>query len=292
MSGIKLEYIQLIQKLKDSSTECYDSFVENIINEEENINKIESVVTRNDSKHLINLIKSQTIFDSFYINNWNDFINKVKLNKMVRDNINSSLMPTNRKLFLLQEVFKHCFQTSLTSSVLHFFTTCNDQYVMFLISNFIKQSNKSIITIGRKFHLSENEMGLIKIFIKSKKIKDEIYEKEYQKLMIPSFKTSTQNTNRWKITRNPYFYKNTLILPIAELYDGMGFYIMLVASLAAEDKYKPYFFILEGGSDYTEAERNKNFYENNKPPKHKMYNLKSIIDFIEQATFRPQIFTY
>ncbi len=292
MSGFKLEYIQLIQRLKDASTECYDSFVENIINEEENIKQIGSIITRNDSKHLINLIKSQTIFDSFYINNWNDFINKVKLNKMVRDNINSSLMPTNRKLFLLQEVFKHCFQSSLTSSVIHFFTTCSDQYIMFLISNFIKQSNKSVIAISRKFHLNDNENRLIKIFTKTKRIEDEVYDNEYEKMMVPTFKTSNQITNKWTITRNPYFYKDTMIFSIAEFYDGMGYFIILSASLAVEDRYKPYFFRLEGGSDYTEAERNKNFYETHKPPKHKMYNLESVLNFIEHQTFRTKIFTY
>lgn len=292
MSGFKLEYIQIIQKLKDSSSECYDSFVENIINEEENIKKIDNVIARNDSKYLINFIKSQTIFDSFYINNWNDFINKVKLNKMVRNSVNSSLMPTNRKLSLLQDVFKYCFQSSLTSSVLHFFTTCSDQYIMFLISNFIKQSNKSLIAISRKFHLNENEINLIKIFRKSKTINDEIYEKEYEKVMVPTFKNSNQQFNKWKLTMNPYFYKNSLIFSIAEVYDGMGYFIILSASLALEDKYKPYFFRIEGGSDYTEAERNKNFYETHKPPKHKMYNLASVLNFIENETYYNKIFTY
>ncbi len=290
MSNHNFEYIQIIQQIKDSSMESYDSFVEKIINEQENIKKFSDNLTRYDSQQLINLIKSQTIFASFYINSWNDFVNKVKLNKMVRNTINSSLMPSNRKLNLLIETFNYCFKTSLTSSVLHFFTTSTDHYIMFLVSQFIKQSKKSLYSISRKLHFHENETRIVNILNKNMKTLDDNqnFDIEYEKIIFPSFK----NSEGWHLTKNPYFYKDTNIISIAEMYDGMGYFITLSASLSPENKYNPYLFKLEGGSDYTEVERNKKFYETHKPPQHKMYNLKQVIDFIENNTYRNKIFTY
>lgn len=290
MSNLKFEHIQIIQQLKDSSLESYEYFVDKLIDEQENIKEISEILTRTDSKHLINMIKSHTIFEPFYTNSWCDFINKVKLNKMVRENINSSLMPSNRKLNLLIETFNYCFKIPLTSSVLHFFTIVSDQYIMFLISQLIKQSNKSIYAIGRKLNFNENETQLINILNKnSKTIKDtETFDSEYQKISFPSFK----NAKGWKLTVNPYYYKDSKVFSIAEIYDGMGYYIILSASLSLEDKYKPYFFRLDGGSDYTEVERNKKFYETHKPPQHKMYNLASVLNFIENDIYKNKIFTY
>ncbi len=290
MSNLKFEYIQIIQQLKNSSMESYESFVDKVIDEQKNIKEISEILTRTDSKHLIDMIKSQTIFASFYINSWCDFINKVKLNKMVRQSINSSLIPSNRKLHLLIETFHYCFKIQLTSSVLHFFTVVSDQYIMFLISQLIKQSNKSVYTISRKINFNENETKLINILNKKPKtIKEtETFDLEFEKIDFPSFK----NAKGWKVTVNPYYYKDSKLFSIVEIYDGMGYYIILSASLSIENKYKPYFFRLEGGSDYTEVERNKKFYQTHKPPHHKMYNLNQVIDFIENNTYHNKIFTY
>ena len=291
MSHLTLEYLQIIQQLKESSFLSHDSFVEKVINEQETINKLSEHITRNDSKYMINMIKSQTVFASFYINSWNDFVNKVKLNKIVRDSINSSVMPSNSKLSMLVDTFNYCFKTTIPSSVLHFVTTGTDNYIMFLISQFIKQSNKSLYPISRKLKFSEDETRIINILNKKNKtsIKDnENFDSEYDKIVFSPFKT----TEEWKLTRNPYFYKDTQIISIADFYDGMGYYIILSASLAPQNKYKPYFFRIEGGSDYTEVERNKQFYETHQPPKHKLYNLKQVLEFIENNTFKYKIFTY
>jgi hypothetical protein len=290
MSTLTFEHLQIIQQLKDASLESYDSFIEKIINEQENIKHISNVLTRNDSKHMINMIKSQTIFASFYINSWNDFINKVNLNKMVRDSINSSVMPSNKKLDLLVDTFDYCFNISLPSSVLHFLSTSTDNYIIFLLSKFIKQSNKSLYSISRKLHFSNEETRIVNVL--NKKLKtvtdNQNFNIEYDKIIFAPFK----NAEGWKLTQNTYFYKDTKIFSIAECYDGMGYYIILSASLHQVNKYKPYFFRLEGGSDYTEVDNNKCFYETNNPPNHKMFTLKQALDFIENNNYRNKIFTY
>jgi hypothetical protein len=287
MSNHQLEYIQIIQQLKEASCNSHESFVDRIIDNQENLKKIKNT---ENTKQIIKMLKSQTIFESFQINTWNDLINKVKLNQIVRMNVNSVILPSNRKMNLLIECFNYCFNTYLTSSALHFFTTCSDHYIMYCISQFIIQSKKSIYAISRKYKLNETEIQTIKSLISYMRTltNNKDNDKEYNKIVFPSF----NKCNEWQLTDKLYFYKNTNIFSVAQSYDGMGYYIVLSVSLDPKNKYKPYFFRLEGGSSYIDCEKNKAFYESHKPPKSKLFNLKEILDMMENKTFGKHLFTY
>ncbi len=139
-----VDIIKTIKGLKQSSNDHF-SFVSNIIINSEMIKKFDSSGSKSNPETHINIIKNPTVFDKFSIMTWTQLVNTVSDNIIIRDYFNFTDVPTNRMINIICNTFKLAFNYKfefLSTSLLQFISIANQDYLLFLISRWIKDTNK------------------------------------------------------------------------------------------------------------------------------------------------------
>lgn len=285
-----IEIIKIVKGLKQASTDHF-TFVSNVIFNAETIKKFDGNNSNTNHETYIDIIKTPTLFNAFPIKKWNELINTVSDNILIRDTFNHNDLPTARMIDIISKAFKLIFnyKESLPTSLLQFISIANQDYLLFIISRWIVDSDKTNI-LGL-LNLEQEEINKINTIIhiitdinSSNDIHSELVKNNIQLI---SFK----NYSNWII--NPYsqFIEESNIYSLAISYHGMGWYIVLSISLLPKHKDKPYFLRLDGGSSEIDRESNLSFFKKNQPSKHLMFNFQEIIKIIENNTVDRYLFS-
>ncbi len=284
-----IEIIKIVKNLKQASLEHY-TFISYVIFNAEIIKKFDGN-TKSNHETYIDIIKAPTLFNIFPIKNWNELVNVVSDNILIRDTFNLTDIPTSRMIDIICKAFNLTFNYKefLPTSLLQFISIANQDYLLFIFSRWIVDSNKTQIL--KNLNLEHEELNKIDTIIKI--ITDVNYSNDIHSSLIKNNiqLISFKNYPNWII--NPYsqFILESNIYSFAISYHGLGWYIVLSISLLPKNKDKPYFLRLDGGSSEIDRESNLEFFKYNQPPKDKMFNFQDIIKIIENNTIDRHLFT-
>ena len=274
--------IYFIKKLNEYSSLGDLKFISFIEENSVNIKALDNISNHSsESKYLINDIKKKTIFDYFYIDNWHELVVNIQLNSYIRKQFKSNFIdiPSKKLMKLIIYSFKNIFETDMSEIILQFLSTTSNNYLLYCISKWLEQEkiNPDFIL----HYLNEEERLLLKSFY-NKENNIEMYLMNYNKVKFLLF---LKNEN-FMISNEPTYYKGSKIYSLASLYDGMGYYITLSVSLSEDNKSKPFFFRLDGGSNGYDRELNEKYFKHFIPPKNKMLGLSEIFQIIQNNTFQ------
>ena len=288
-----IEIIKTVKALKKASNDHY-SFVSNIIINSEMIKKFDLPGTKSNPETYINIIKTPTVFDKFSLTTWNQLVNTISDNIVIRDYFNFTDIPTSRMMNIVCSTFKLAFNYNSESfpiSLLQIISISNQDYLLFIISRWITDKNKN--TILDTLELDTNELNKINTIINiiddnNRNNNNDIHtELKKQNIQLITFK----NNSNWIINTFSQFIEETNIYSFAISYHGMGWYIVLSISLLPKNKDKPYFFRLDGGSSEIDREQNHTFFKNNQPNKKLMFNFQEIIKIIDNNNVEQYLFS-
>lgn len=245
------------------------------------LDDISNYSSENKYLYLIDDIKKKTIFDYFHNNTWTELVENVQLNFYIRKQFKNNFtnIPSKKLMKLIIYSFKNIFETNISEIILQFLSTTSNNYLLYCISKWLEQEkiNPDFILS----YLDEDEAILLNSFY-NKENDIEIYLMNYNKVKFPLF---LKNEN-FMISNEPTYYKGSKIYSLASLYDGMGYYITLSVSLSKDNKSKPFFFRLDGGSNGYDREFNENYFKHFIPPKNKMLSLLEVFQIIQNNTFQ------
>jgi hypothetical protein len=289
----------LINLLKNVMSEGEINFIDFILNNTEQIKKLDNISFKHrnkntnysnsyyyeqktNPKNVIAELKKNTLFHFFRINSWSELINVVTLNNNMRGLINSGEIPSYTIFKIVVNSFKKIFGEYVCCNMLHFLTATSDNYLIYILTQWLKQTKTS--HIGYYAILPEDKVELFK------NLNDDDIPNSYIKA-IESIKFSKINNDEtWNITSHPIYYENSKLYVICTSYDGMGWYKTLSISMKKRNKNCPFVFCLDGGSSGIDRKNNLDFFQNNQPPRNKLLSFTDMEQHIKNNTFGSVIF--
>ena len=251
---------------------------------------------KKNPKNIINEIKKDTLLHFFRINSWSELINVVKMNNDMRKLINSGETPSYNIFKIVVNSFKKIFGEYLSCNMLHFLTATSDNYLIYILDQWLKQTKSSHLVYYNI--LPEDKVELFRNL--NNDDEQDSYIKAIESINFSSVNNNDSNSNDnnenpdnnsgrnnefWNITSHPIYYEKSKLYVICTSYDGMGWYNTLAISMKKRNKNSPFVFCLDGGSSGIDRKNNQEFFQNNDPPKNKLLSFDEMTHHIQNNSF-------
>ena len=240
----------------------YHIYISYIINNKEQIKDID---TPFDNK-----IINNTILSLFNITSYDELVSTVIYNNLIRTSISVNYYPSYKILNNTIKTFENIFNVKLHTILLHLLSNTSDNYLLFCVSQWSKQKNINLDEFFEK-----NDIETIKILSNNESIN--LYLTYFNAISFPEFNCN----QKWSLCHFPYYYEKSKIFSLGFMYQDMGWYYVLSVSLLDENKEKPFFFRLDGGSSGNDQEANSKFFKTHQPDKKIMFTFEETLDIME-----------
>ncbi len=263
----------LLKMIKHASLKDHLHFVSFIINNSEKIKFLDNFKIYDYSlKSIIN----KTLLQVFEIKNWTSLVETAIMNDLIYNIFNKKdeNIPSHEVLMATCEVFNLVYNEKLNNTILHFLSTTNDTYLLYCMTEWLKLTNNHMMDLA----ININETNL------------KIFNQMMQQETAPIVKQPFKHNDRWNIMI-PIYYKETNTITIGICYDGMGWYNTLSISLLPQNKNKPFFFTMSGGSSAIDYEFNDKFFRTKQPPYNKLFNFNMMMEHVINNTFSDHLFS-
>jgi hypothetical protein len=263
----------LLKMLKHASVKEHLNFVSFIINNSEKIKFLDNFKIYDYSlKSIIN----KTLLQAFEIKNWTSLVDTAIMNDTIYNIFlkKDETLPSHEVLIATCEVFSLVYNESLNNTILHFLSTTNDNYLLYCMTEWIKTTNNHMMDLA--ININQTNLKIFNKFMQSN-----------ENLRIEQ---TFKYNDRWNLMI-PVYYKETKTIAIGICYDGMGWYNTLSISFLPQNKNKPYFFTMNGGSSAIDYEFNDKFFRTKQPPYNKLFNINTVLEHINNNTFTDHLFS-
>ncbi len=246
----------------------YPGYISYILNNKEQI--------KNINIPFDNKIINNTLLSLFNITSYDDLVSTVVYNNLIRTLIKVNYYPSYTILKNTIKIFENIFKIKLHPIILHFLSNTSDNYLLFCVSQWIKQKQ-----IDLDEYFQKTDIGTIKILSNNDSIDNnesiELYLIYFNAIRFPDFNCN----QKWSLCHFPYYYEKSNIFSLGFMYQEMGWYYVLSVSLLEENKDTPFFFRLDGGSSGNDKEANSKFFKTIQPSNKIMFTLDEALDIMK-----------
>ncbi len=262
----------LLKMVKHASMSNHLNFISFIIRNSEKIKFLDNFRIYD---YVLESILCKTLLQVFEIKNWTSLVETAIMNdKIYNIFTKDETIPSFEVLTVTCEVFNLVYHEKLNNLVIHFLSTTSDNYLLYCMTEWIKMTNNHKMELS----ININETNL------------KTFNQMMRETSHPVIEQPFKHNNLWNIMV-PVYYKETKTITIGICYDGMGWYNTLSISLLPQNKSKPYFFTMNGGSSMEDFEFNDKFFRNNQPPHNKMFDINMVLEHIANNTFMEHVFS-
>jgi hypothetical protein len=263
----------LLKVLKHASLKDHLHFVSFIINNSEKLKFLDNFTIYDYS---LKSILNKTLLQVFEIKNWTSLVETAIMNDKIYNIFikKDEIIPSHEVLIATCEVFTLVYHEPLNNTILHFLSTTNDNYLLYCMTEWLKLTNNHMMDLA----ININQTNL------------EIFNKFMQPNEHLLIEQTFKHNSMWRIT-SPIYYKETKTIAIGICYDGMGWYNTLSISFLPQNKNKPYFFTMNGGSSMIDYEFNDKFFRTKQPPNNKLFDINMVLEHITNNTFKDHLFS-